>query len=120
VTSPVVDEIGAGDDWRAVMDDAAALHRLIADADLSASAAYVLPMAYRLRFIMDMNAREAMHLIELRTTPQGHPAYRAIAQQMHRLIADRAGHHAIAAAMRFTDHSAGEQGRLDAERATEG
>ena len=32
---------------------------------------------------------EAMHLIELRTTPQGHPAYRVVAQQMHRLIAGR-------------------------------
>ena len=47
-------------------------------------------MAYRVRFYMEMNAREAMHLIELRTAPQGHPAYRRVCQQMHRLIA-RAG-----------------------------
>jgi hypothetical protein len=54
---------------------------------------------------MEMNAREAMHLIELRTTPQGHPAYRAVAQEMHRLIAEEAGHRAVAEAMRFADHS---------------
>ena len=62
-------------------------------------------MAYRVRFYMEMNAREAMHVIELRTAPQGHPAYRRICQLMHRLIADAAGHRAIAAAMTFADHS---------------
>ena len=76
-------------------------------------------MAYRVRFYMDMNAREAMHLIELRTSPQGHPSYRCVGQAMHRLIAERAGHRAIAAAMIFADHSAVELERLDAERAAE-
>ena len=66
-----------------------------------------------------MNAREAMHVIELRTTPQGHPAYRRVCQQMHRLIAERAGHRAIAEAMAFADHSAVALERLDSERASE-
>ena len=43
---------------------------------------------------MQMNAREAMHLLELRTSPQGHPAYRRVCQEMHRLIAEEAGHRA--------------------------
>jgi thymidylate synthase ThyX len=68
---------------------------------------------------MDMNAREAMHVIELRTVPQGHPAYRRVCQQMHRLIAGAAGHQAIAAAMRFADHSAVELERLQEERRLE-
>jgi len=76
-------------------------------------------MAYRIRYYMEMNAREAMHLIELRTAPQGHPAYRRICQSMHRLIGETAGHRAIAAAMTFADHSAVELERLDAERAAE-
>ena len=66
-----------------------------------------------------MNAREAMHMIELRTTPQGHPTYRRVCQEMHRFIRDEAGHRAIAEAMRFVDLSGGEQGRLEAERRTE-
>jgi len=78
-----------------------------------------VPMAYRVRFYMEMNAREAMHVIELRTTPQGHPAYRRICQAMHRLIAERAGHRALARAMCHADFSAGESGRRDAERAAE-
>jgi thymidylate synthase ThyX len=47
-------------------------------------------MAYRVRFYMDMNAREAMHTIELRTAPAGHPSYRRVCQAMHRLIAEQA------------------------------
>jgi thymidylate synthase ThyX len=74
-------------------------------------------MAYRVRFYMDMNAREAMHVIELRTTPQGHPSYRRICQAMHRLIARR--HPVIAAAMTFADHSSVDLERLEAERAAE-
>ena len=76
-------------------------------------------MAYRVRFYMEMNAREAMHVIELRTAPQGHPAYRRVCQQMHRLIAEQAGHRAIAAAMQFADHSEVELERLKAERELE-
>jgi thymidylate synthase ThyX len=76
-------------------------------------------MAFRIRFVMQMNAREAMHLIELRSTPQGHPSYRRVAQEMHRLIEEEAGHTAIAAAMAFADHSSVELERLEAERRTE-
>jgi thymidylate synthase ThyX len=101
------------------MEDAAALHDAVAGAGLAAVASYAVPMAYRVRFYMELNAREAMHVIELRTTPQGHPAYRRICQAMHRLIAEQAGHRAVAAAMRHVDHSAGESGRLEAERAAE-
>jgi hypothetical protein len=66
---------------------------------------YAVAMAFRIRFYMDMNAREAMHVIELRTSPQGHPSYRRVCQMMHRAIAETAGHHAVAAAMRFADHT---------------
>jgi thymidylate synthase ThyX len=76
-------------------------------------------MAYRVRFYMEMNAREAMHVIELRTAPQGHPAYRRVCQEMHRLVADVAGHRGVAAAMTFADHSVVELERLGSERALE-
>jgi thymidylate synthase ThyX len=82
-------------------------------------APYAVLMAYRIRFYLDMNAREAMHVIELRSAPQGHPAYRRVCQQMHTLIEARAGHAAVAAAMQFTDHSEVELERLGAERALE-
>ncbi len=68
---------------------------------------------------MTMNAREAMHLIELRSQPQGHESYRAVAIEMHRQIAETAGHRAIAAMMTFVDTSDAGAGRMAAERRLE-
>jgi thymidylate synthase ThyX len=112
-------EAGGDADWRGVMDRSAELCDRMTAAGLPEVAQYAVSMAYRIRFVMEMNAREAMHVIELRTVPQGHPAYRRVCQQMHRLIADAAGHQAIAAAMRFADHSAVELERLQEERRLE-
>jgi thymidylate synthase ThyX len=112
-------EAGALDAWTRVMDGSAELYEDLRSAGLHAVAPYAVAMAYRVRFYMHMNAREAMHTIELRTAPQGHPAYRRVCQQMHRLIDERAGHHAIAAAMTFVDHSEVELERLKAERELE-
>jgi thymidylate synthase ThyX len=112
-------EAGAHDDWLRVMDASAELYDSIADAGLTAVAPYAVAMAYRVRFYVEMNAREAMHMIELRSAPQGHPAYRRVCQRMHRLIEEQASHRAVAAAMRFADHSEVELERLNAERALE-
>jgi thymidylate synthase ThyX len=114
-----IEAVGAGSEWHAVMEESAATHSALRDAGLGSAAQYAVSMAYRIRFVMDMNAREAMHTIELRTTPQGHPAYRRVCQEMWRLIRDQAGHRAIAGAMKFVDLSAGEEGRLEAERRSE-
>jgi thymidylate synthase ThyX len=112
-------EAGVLEDWRRVVEESADLYESIAGAGRKSEAAYAVAMAFRVRFCMQMNAREAMHVIELRTAPQGHPAYRRVCQEMHRLIADGAGHRAIAAAMQFADHSTVELERLGAERALE-
>jgi len=119
MTPEAIEEAGALDDWRGVMEESADLHDALQAEGLGLAASYAMAMAYRVRFYMELNAREAMHLIELRTTPQGHPAYRRVCQAMHRLIAVEAGHRAIAAAMSHADHSAVELERLEAERAAE-
>ena len=67
-----------------------------------------------------MNAREAMHLIELRSGPQGHQSYRWVAHEMHRLIAEQAGHRLLAEAMSHVDFGSTELERLDSERRAEG
>jgi thymidylate synthase ThyX len=119
VEPSAIEETGALDDWRAVMQRSADLFGTLDRAGLADAAGYAVAMAYRVRFYMDMNAREAMHVIELRTAPQGHPSYRRVCQAMHRAIADVAGHRAIAAAMQFADHSEVELERLQQERAME-
>ena len=73
------------------MDQSADLYEQLIAHGLRDAAPYAVVMAYRVRFYMDMNAREAMHVIELRTSPQGHPSYRRVCQLMHRAIADTAG-----------------------------
>jgi len=119
VEPSAIEEAGALDDWRRVMNEAAELYEALLAGGLRDAAPYAVVMAYRVRFYMDMNAREAMHVIELRTAPQGHPSYRRVCQQMHRAIAEVAGHRAIAEAMVFADHSEVELERLQAERQME-
>jgi thymidylate synthase ThyX len=114
-----IEEAGALDSWRSVMAESAELYERLVSSGLRGAAPYAVVMAYRVRFYMDMNAREAMHLIELRTSPQGHPSYRRVCQAMHWAIADVAGHRAIAAAMQFADHSEVELERLQSERGME-
>ncbi len=114
-----IEAAGAHDDWTRVMEWSADLYDSMQSAGLEAVAPYAVSMAYRIRFYMELNAREAMHLIELRTAPQGHPAYRRICQSMHRLIGEQAGHRVLADSMKFVDHSEVELERLKAERAAE-
>ncbi len=113
-----IDTAGGTAAFDAAMTRSAALYDALVDR-FPEAAAYAVSMAYRIRFTMQFNAREAMHMLELRSGPQGHPAYRRVAQEMHRLIAEEAGHRVVAEAMRFVDH--GEVGleRLEAERRAE-
>ena len=72
-----------------------------ASAGLERAAPYALCLGYRIRYVLDLNAREAMQLIELRSGREGHPSYRAVAHEMHEQIARV--HPAVAAAMRHVD-----------------
>ncbi|HEU4899914.1 MAG TPA: FAD-dependent thymidylate synthase [Actinomycetota bacterium] len=114
-----VAEAGLAEPFRAAMAASAGLYEALAPR-FPAQAPYAVGLAHRVRFAMTMNARELMHLAELRSTPQGHPAYRWVAQRMHQLVATEAGHRGLAEAMRFVVHDEpGEQaglGRLAAER----
>ncbi|HEX5614575.1 MAG TPA: FAD-dependent thymidylate synthase [Acidimicrobiia bacterium] len=111
-----VAEAGLTERFEAAMACSAELYDALAD-EFPEQASYAVSLAYRIRYAMQMNAREAMHLCELRSSPQGHPSYRRVAQAMHTLIAERAGHRAIAATMRHVDHGVYELERLAAERA---
>jgi len=72
-------------------------------------------MATRVRFVLALDARELMHVVELRSQPQGHPHYRAIVAEMHRLVRE-CGHVRLADAMRFVDHGQSVLGRLAQEK----
>jgi hypothetical protein len=111
-------EAGLADKWDDAMARSAALYDVLLPA-FPNEASYAVSLAFRIRYAMHMNAREAMHLCELRSSPAGHVSYRRVAQAMHRLIAEQAGHVAIAGAMSHVDHETYELERLAAERAAE-
>lgn len=98
------------------MERAAATYEAIA-AEHSAEAQYVVPMAYRIRWHMHVNLRALIWLVELRSAPQGHPAYRRMAQTLYRRVAEV--HPAFAPLFRFVDLEAYPLGRLDAEQRQE-
>ena len=105
--------------WRETMDRAGDFYENVRKALGIDVAQYVVPFAFNVRFAMQMNAREAFHLIELRTQPAGHSGYRQVCQEMHRQIGEVAGHHLIADAMQFVDYSDPDLERLESERRAE-
>ena len=116
---PAVDAAGEADLFDGAMERSKALWEAMAE-PFPRQAGYAVSLAYNVRFAIQLNARAAMHMLELRSAPQGHAAYRHVAQEMHRLIASEAGHHAIAEMMRFVDHRPEpELERIEAERRAE-
>jgi len=109
---------GLAGEFHEAMERSEALYDAVAD-PFPTEAPYAVALAFRVRFAMQLNAREAMHMLELRTSPQGHPAYRRVCQEMHRLIEQQAGHRAIAGAMHHIDHATYGLERLESERAAE-
>lgn len=98
------------------MEQAAQLYEQLVH-DFPLEAQYVVPFAYRVRWYMKMNLREAVHIGELRTMPQGHPDYRSIVQEIWRQIA--LVHPTLARSAQFIDWSTYRLGRLQAEMRTE-
>ncbi|KAA3637433.1 MAG: thymidylate synthase [Armatimonadetes bacterium] len=116
VTPPSIEAVGATGAWDAAMEKSAALYHDVAMATSPVVAQYVVPFAQNIRFVMNLNAREAFHMLELRTQQGGHPDYRKVCQQMHTAIREVAGHHRIADAMVFVDHNEYDLARIETER----
>src|SRR5204863_3868374 len=89
---PAVEEAGLAERYHDAMARSAGLYDALVGR-FPAQAPYAVSLAYRVRYAIQLNGREAMHMLELRTTPQGHPDHRVVGQETHRLIADRPGHH---------------------------
>jgi thymidylate synthase ThyX len=96
-----LDAAGVGDAFRRGLEVSRAEWERLVCEGRAGEAPYALSLGYRIRYILDLNAREAMQLIELRSGREGHPSYRAVAHEMHRQIA--AVHPAVAAAMSYVD-----------------
>lgn len=113
---PELAECGFVEPFARCMDAAAALHRDLAR-DYPLEAQYVVPFAYRVRWLMTINLRELYHIAELRTMPQGHPDYRRLVQEMWRQV--EAIHPALAEYAAFVNREDYRMGRLQSEVRTE-
>jgi thymidylate synthase ThyX len=104
---PGLAELGMEEEFRSAIDAAAAAHAELARDAGPALAQYVVPLAFRLRWYFSVNLREIYHLCELRTTPQGHPDYRWVAQEMFKLVAEV--HPRLARYAKFVDMGPGDE-----------
>lgn len=87
-TSPGLADLGMRDGFVTAIEAAADMHRRL-ERDLGpALAQYIVPLAFHVRWYFRANLREIYHLCELRTTPQGHPDYRWVAQEMFRRVTE--------------------------------
>ena len=109
-------EAGLGPKWNQAMEQAGEFYERLRASLGRQVAQYAAPFAYHIRFMMEMNARQALHLIELRTQPAGHPNYRRVCIEMHRQIAEIAGHTRIARAFTFLNTEGVALERLESER----
>jgi thymidylate synthase ThyX len=115
-TPQEIEDAGFKADFDQCMAEAAGLYENIFH-DLPIEAQYVVPFAYKIRWYMKMNLREAVHMIELRTMPQGHPDYRFICQEIWRKIQEV--HPTLAECGKFIDWKKYRLGRLQSEIRTE-
>ena len=99
-----LESAGTADLYRRGLETSRAEHERLTAIGRPEVAAYALCLGYRIRYVLDLNAREAMQLVELRSSREGHPSYRAVAHEMHALIAGV--HPSVAAAMSHVDTEA--------------
>ncbi|HEY3543534.1 MAG TPA: FAD-dependent thymidylate synthase [Gaiellaceae bacterium] len=100
-------EAGLGSDYERALETSRDEFARLRAAGLTEEAPYALCLAFRIRYVLELDAREALHLIELRSGREGHPSYRAVAHEMRRAIAEV--HPSVAAAMEFVDDSTEER-----------
>jgi thymidylate synthase ThyX len=115
-TPPELEAAKLAQPYREALEYAAETTELISK-DLADAAQYVVPLAYRVRWRIKLNLREVYHFVELRSSRQGHPSYRAIAQEMYQHI--RAIHPALVTNMHFVDLNDYVLERLAAEQRTD-
>lgn len=115
---PIIDDAGLTEQYEQAFDISLELFSELQAAGHALEAQYATLLGHRMRWKVTYNAREAFHLHELRTSPQGHPGYRKLVQAMHEKLAEK--HPLLAEAMRFVNQGEDpELTRLAAERYTQ-
>lgn len=111
----LVEDAGLADMFENCFDLSLKLHSILQGAGFAREAQYATLLGHRMRWKVTYNARQAFHIHELRTSPQGHPGYRKLVQHMHAKLAEV--HPMLAEGMKFVNQGEDpELTRLAAER----
>ncbi|HEX5456722.1 MAG TPA: FAD-dependent thymidylate synthase [Candidatus Saccharimonadales bacterium] len=114
----LVQDAGLSEEFEKCFDLSLKLYSLMQEKGYEQEAQYATLLGHRMRWKVTFNAREAYHIIELRSSPQGHPSYRKIVRQMYEKIGEI--HPLVAAGMKFVNQKDDpELTRLAAERYTQ-
>jgi thymidylate synthase ThyX len=114
----LVEDAGLTEKFEACFDISLKLYSLLQEKGYGLEAQYATLHGHRMRWKVTYNAREAFHLHELRTSPQGHPAYRKFVKEMHERVAEV--HPLLAEAMKFVNKGEDDAlTRLAAEKYTQ-
>jgi dTMP kinase len=114
----LIEDADLVEQFEACFDIGLKLYSLLQQEGYALEAQYATLLGHKMRWKITYNAREAFHLHELRTSPQGHPGYRKLVQQMHEKLAEV--HPMMAESMLFVNKGEDEElTRLAAERYTQ-
>lgn len=114
----LIEKAGQTSNFEKCFDLSLKLYSLLQEHNYPNEAQYATLLGHKMRWKITYNAREAFHLHELRTSPQGHPGYRKLVMQMHQKLAEV--HPLLAEAMKFVNTAEDpELTRLAAERYTQ-
>ena len=111
----LVEEAGLSEPYSRCFDISLELFSALQAKGYLLEAQYAVLFGHKMRWKVTYNARQAFHLHELRTTPQGHPGYRKLVKAMHDRLAEV--HPLLASSMIFVNKDEDpELARLAAER----
>ncbi len=114
----LIEQAGVAETFLDSFDRSLELHSYLQSAGKEVEAQYATLLGHKMRWKVTMNAREAFHFIELRTSPQGHPGYRKLVKQMYDRLAE--AHPILSEAMIFVNRDEDPAlTRLAAERYTQ-
>ncbi len=109
-----INEAGYAADIQACVDKVTELYHAIKKDLGSAIAQYVVLFGFNTRCMFGFNDREAQHLLELRTQPQGHRSYRLVCQEIARKMRDAAPER-VESLLQFVDDGDYDWPRADSE-----
>ncbi len=114
----LVEEAGLTEQFQYCFDQSLKLHSILIAAGYEIESQYATLLGHKMRWKVTYNARQAYHLHELRTTPQGHPGYRKLVKEMHEKLSEK--HPLLGASMKFVNQDEDPAlTRLAAERYTQ-